>query len=185
MKEQGSEMYVEYALSTDRVIQLKEYLSKMNTKQVQFYMSIILEHLINNRSRWDNQGLYEGFINNCVDYLSEHSKELYTVMELITPAKEFFAHVLVRYYMNLKNNSSEAVKFFMNKSKANGEEWTDEVRLYIGEAENGLELLLDEFKILFDKVEEKTEFFWSYSRMVFNRILSLRMNISLTLLNTI
>lgn len=170
MKEQGSEMYVEYALSTDRVIQLKEYLSKMNTKQVQFYMSIILEHLINNRSRWDNQGLYEGFINNCVDYLSEHSKELYTVMELITPAKEFFAHVLVRYYMNLKNNSSEAVKFFMNKSKANGEEWTDEVRLYIGEAENGLELLLDEFKILFDKVEEKTEFFWSYSRMVFNRI---------------
>ena len=64
-------------------------------------MSIILEHLINNRSRWTIKGFMKD-LSITVDYLSEHSKELYTVMELITPAKEFFAHVLVRYYMNLK-----------------------------------------------------------------------------------
>lgn len=170
MKERGSEKYVEYALNPDNLVQLNEYLSSMSAKQVQFYMSIIMEYLIANGSHWDNQGIYEGFINNCVDFLSTQSKELYTVMDLISEAKEFFARILTRYYMNLKNNSSEAVKYFMDKAKDSGEEWTEEVRLYIGESENGLELLLDEFKVLFDKSMEKTEFFWGYSRMVFNRI---------------
>lgn len=170
MKEHGSEKYVEYALSPEKLAELNEYLGSMNAKQVQFYMSIVMEYLIASGRHWDNQGVYEGFINNCVDKLSTESKELYIIMDLITEAKEFFARVLTRYYMNLRNNSSEAVKYYMDKTKANGEEWTDEVRLYIGESDNGLELLLDEFKVLFDKATDKTEFFWSYSRMVFNRI---------------
>lgn len=170
MKEQGSEKYVEYALNPEKLVELNQKLSDMSTKQVQFYMSVILEHLISNERHWDNQGIYEGFINNCVDCLSTESNELYIIMDFITEAKEFFAHILAKYYMNLRSNSSEAVKYLMEKSNANGEEWTDEVRLYISEAEGGLELLLDEFKALFDQTADKTEFFWNYSGMVFNRI---------------
>jgi hypothetical protein len=171
MKEHGSERFVEHSLSVERVKQISTTVSKMNAKQVQFYMSIILEYLIRSGSHWNIKGAYEEFLNSCVDLLSNQSKELYTVLDGISEAKEYFANILVRYYSNLNSNSSEAVKFLIERSKNNGEEWIDGVRHFISGSSKGLELLLNEFKMLFDGAKEKAEYFWYYNNNVFNKLL--------------
>lgn len=170
MKEHGSESFVEHCLSAEKINQISKNVSKMTAKHVQFYMSIILEYLIRSGKHWNAQGAYEEFLNNCVDYLSAQSKELYTVLDGISDAKEYFANILVRYYGNLNSNYSEAVKFLLERSKKNGEEWIGDVRVFISGSSKGLELLLNEFKMLFDSAKDKAEYFWHYNNIVFNRI---------------
>ncbi|WP_139905913.1 hypothetical protein [Clostridium thermarum] len=171
MKEHGSERFVEHCLNIESIRQTTATVSKMNAKQVQFYMSIILEYLIKTGSHWNSKGAYEEFLNSCVDFLSNQSKELYAVLDGISDAREYFANILVRYYSNLNNNSSEAVKFLIERSKTNSEEWIEGVRQYISGSSKGLELLLNEFKMLFDAAEDKAEYFWYYNNNVFNKLL--------------
>ena len=170
MKPHGSEKFIEHSLSAEKVKQISSSVSKMNAKQVQFYMSIILEYLITSGKHWTTQGAYEEFLNNCVDFLSGQSKELYTVLDFISDAKEYFANILVRYYANLNSNSAEAIKFLLERGKKNGEEWVNQVRVYISSSSKGFDMLLDEFKMLFDGTKDKTEFFWHYNEAVFNKI---------------
>lgn len=170
MKESGSERYVEYALSVDKIKAISAELDSMKPKQIQFLMIIIMEYLIRKDNHWTPKGEYEKFLNSCVNSLSSQSKELYTVLDCIADAKEYFANILIRYYSNLGNNSSEAVKFLLERGKKYGEEWLNGVRLFVSAAEGGFDLLLDEFKALFDSSKDKTEFFWQYSSTVFDRL---------------
>ncbi|MDP4088722.1 MAG: hypothetical protein Q8930_05550 [Bacillota bacterium] len=170
MKENGSEKFVEYILSIDKIKAISTALDSMKAKQIQFYMIIIMEYLIRNDHHWTAKEEYEKFLSNCVSGLSSQSKELHTVLDSIVDAKEYFANILVRYYSSLKKNSSEAVKFFLERSKKNGEAWANDVRLFVSAAENGFKFLIDEFKALFDSAKEKNEYFWNYNSSVFDKM---------------
>ena len=77
--------------------------------------------------------------------MSTESKELYIIMGFNNwKQKGILLHGgLTRYWhMNLSKIILQKLlsTIWIKHAKANGEEWTDEVRLYIGESDNGLEL---------------------------------------------
>lgn len=170
MKENGFDSFVEYSFSMEKINSMSVVLDSMKPKQIQFYMLVLIEYLIRKNYHWKADGAYEKLLSSCVNSLSAQGKEIYKVLDSIEENREFFANILVTHFSSMKENHMEGVSFFIEKSSKNGEDWTSDIRLYISNSRNGYQFLINEFKGLLDRTDNKAQFFWKYYSTVFEAV---------------
>ncbi|MBC8061537.1 MAG: hypothetical protein H7Y18_12850 [Clostridiaceae bacterium] len=161
VRENRGSIFIESIFSYDKFVDLKNSLDTFESKKIQFYLIITLDHFIKESKSWNKTGIHEDFIKNCIRVLCVNKEMLEYFLEATVEHTKYFSEML-SIYSNNKVSNAVALEFFIKNSKIRGEHWSDEIKVSVDKWLNGEDFLFEEFKLRYDLAINKSEFFWMY-----------------------
>ncbi|MDP4179204.1 MAG: hypothetical protein Q8900_12800 [Bacillota bacterium] len=159
--------YKEFLTSKENINQLISNENQLSIRQIQYYVIVVLDYLIHSHKPWNKGEEYIKFLTISVLKFENCSNEFQYILNYASNNLAYFSNLIVLYSKISDKNLKEAVQYFKLKCQLNGEEWANDISIYIGEnLDYGL-FSFEEFKSRFEDKNDKTTFFWKYNDVVF------------------
>jgi hypothetical protein len=176
----GSESFINTLLSVKNISSVTKNSSlifnHIKPKQVQFYIVILIKYMDSKDHSWEGTGIYEQFITECFNIISMYNKLAVEVLDLISDTKQFFANMLINYYIKLGSKGNVVINYFIDKCIKSSNQWNTEISGYISNIPQGNEFLFLAFTIMINREEDKIRSFWNYAANYFTNVSSYKEN---------
>lgn len=166
--------FFKYSLSEENIRQMLNNSDSADPRYAKFYLATTLQILMENNNSWRDNIPYEKFISSCMTILLSHKEDIKEVIDSVIDNEEYFSNVMIIYFDIVNTDKTtgrnDAVDLLIEKTDEFDKIVSVDIRNYMMSSFKGYILLFEEYKTRLIRANNKADFFWQYTKDVFDKL---------------